>query len=144
MNAHIGEEVEFIISFQVSYEALTFRTVIFQFKKCQRVLSGICILGIQPVRITIRQVTFFSVRNSLPETTKSIKHITIPIYRTGRIHRYSSTNSTTIGITVLSHHCLSIHIKLQIVVKERSSHIDTGSKTLEIRSFHDTFLIRIT
>ena len=135
--------MELIISLQISYETLTFRPVIFQFKQCQRVLSGICIFSIQPIRVTIGKTAFLLSGDSLPKTTECIKFFAIAIHWLCRIHRYSSSDRTTIGIAVFSHHCFGIHIKFQIIIEKWRSHIHTGSKTLKIRSFHNTFLIGI-
>ena len=118
MNTHIREEMELIISLQISYETLTFRPVIFQFKQCQRVLSGICIFSIQPIRVTIGKTAFLLSGDSLPKTTECIKFFAIAIHWLCRIHRYSSSDRTTIGIAVFSHHCFGIHIKFQIIIEK--------------------------
>ena len=113
MDMQILKTMNSIINLNISYKRLRGGTIILQFKQCYRVRSCIAIVCLHPGFIKIG-----SSRIPLCVAAEifGINLIVRSCYWLRGVHIASSTYGSSISITVLGNHSLSVDIKLQVIL----------------------------
>ena len=135
MQAQVGQEMEFIVYFHVSYKVIAISRIVFLFQCSQGVSRSVLVGCIVPVGVRETGGCLYV----LVISSYRGVHRIIAIYGTGRVHSHSSADA--FRIAVLSVHVFSVHIHFQVVIEERRSQVDRCGEALEIGCLHDTVVL---
>ena len=140
-----------IVSLEVTNERTCMCTVVLLIEGSYGVSGRLCILCNSPNGVAIGS-RFGTLIISAEEIVDIIIAgeplasgiLSATLHGHGGVHRESSTYYTTIGITVVDIHTLTVDIEVEVVIEERWSEVEAGGNTLHVRGFDGTILVGIT